>query len=67
MYYCFSGNASQVLQIHTIKAVGQNVILLTVLTVVITIIGHLDGSGPSTFLIAIVPLLPIYKKMKVTP
>ena len=50
-----------------IKAIGNNVILLTVLTVVITIIGHLDGSGPSTFLIAIVPLLPIYKKMKVNP
>lgn len=50
-----------------IKLIGNRVMVLTVLTVVITIIGHLDGSGPSTFLIAIVPLLPIYKKLGISP
>lgn len=50
-----------------ISAIHGNITMLMILTVIITIIGHLDGSGPSTFLISLVPLLPIYKKMKINP
>lgn len=50
-----------------VSLIRGNITTLMMLTVVITIIGHLDGSGPSTFLITLVPLLPIYKKMKVNP
>ena len=38
---------------------GNNVVAITVLTAVIACIGHLDGSGASTFLITIPAMLPI--------
>ena len=50
-----------------IKYVGNNVLLLMFATVLIAIIGHLDGSGATTLLITIPPLLPIYKRMNVRP
>ena len=50
-----------------LKVVGGNVLLLMFATVLIAFIGHLDGSGATTLLIAIPPLLPIYKKMNVRP
>ena len=50
-----------------LKLVGNNVTLLMFATVLIAFIGHLDGSGATTLLIAIPPLLPIYKKMKAVP
>lgn len=42
---------------------GNNVVAITVLTAVIACIGHLDGSGASTFLITIPAMLPIYQKL----
>ncbi|MDL2300982.1 citrate:proton symporter [Lachnospiraceae bacterium OttesenSCG-928-D06] len=50
-----------------IKYVGNNVLLLLLATILIAVIGHLDGSGATTFLITIPPLLPIYKKLNVRP
>lgn len=50
-----------------LKLVGTNILLLMLATVLIALIGHLDGSGATTLLITIPPLLPIYKKMKVRP
>jgi len=50
-----------------IKYVGNNILLLMFATVLISIIGHLDGSGATTLLITIPPLLPIYKKLNVRP
>lgn len=50
-----------------LKLVGNNITLLMFATVLIAFIGHLDGSGATTLLIAIPPLLPIYKKMNVRP
>lgn len=50
-----------------LKLVGHNVLLLMFATVLIAIVGHLDGSGATTLLICIPPLLPIYKKMNVRP
>lgn len=45
--------------------VGDNLLLLMFATVLIAIIGHLDGSGATTLLITLPPLLPIYKKLNV--
>lgn len=50
-----------------LKLVGNNITLLMFATVLIAFIGHLDGSGATTLLIAIPPLLPIYKKMNIRP
>ncbi len=50
-----------------LKVVGGNILLLMFATVLIAFIGHLDGSGATTLLIAIPPLLPIYKKLNVRP
>lgn len=44
-----------------------NVILVSMATVIIGAIAHLDGSGASTFLITIPALLPLYKKLNMSP
>lgn len=44
-----------------------NVILIAMSTVIIGAIAHLDGSGASTFLITIPALLPLYKKLNMSP
>jgi len=46
-----------------LKTTGSNVYGICILTVVIAVIAHLDGSGASSFLIAIPALLPIYKAL----
>lgn len=46
---------------------GNNIYGVTILTVVIAVIAHLDGSGASTFLIAIPALLPIYQRLQLRP
>lgn len=45
------------------KRVSANVIGVTVMTSLIALIAHLDGSGVSTFLIVVPAMLPVYKKM----
>ena len=44
-----------------------NVITISVGSVFIAAIAHLDGSGASTFLITIPALLPLYRQMKMNP
>ncbi|HZW68036.1 MAG TPA: citrate:proton symporter [Pseudogracilibacillus sp.] len=44
-----------------------NVITISIGTVIIAAIAHLDGSGASTFLITIPALLPLYQRMKMNP
>src|SRR5690625_6577480 len=44
-----------------------NVVTISVGTVIIAAIAHLDGSGASTFLITIPALLPLYQRMKMNP
>ncbi len=46
---------------------AKNVTLVCVLTVFATILGHLDGSGATTFLLVIPPFAIIYKKMNIRP
>jgi len=44
-----------------------NIIAVSVATVFIAAIAHLDGSGASTFLITIPALLPLYKRLNMNP
>lgn len=44
-----------------------NIIIVCIITVLIAAIAQLDGSGASTFLIAIPALLPLYKKLNMNP
>ncbi|WP_433959539.1 CitMHS family transporter [Cytobacillus horneckiae] len=44
-----------------------NIITVTVGTVVVAAIAHLDGSGASTFLLTIPALLPLYKRLQMNP
>ncbi|MDR1277943.1 MAG: hypothetical protein LBK02_04265, partial [Treponema sp.] len=46
------------------KKAGNNVVLVCMLTTLIAIIGHLDGSGASTFLITIPAMYPVFKQLK---
>lgn len=45
------------------RHIGTSVIGVTMITTILTIVAHLDGSGASTFLIVIPAMLPIYRKM----
>lgn len=44
-----------------------NIITISVASVIIAAIAQLDGSGASTFLITIPALLPLYKRLKMSP
>ncbi|MGP9043606.1 CitMHS family transporter [Cytobacillus kochii] len=44
-----------------------NIIAVTVGTVLVATVAHLDGSGASTFLLTIPALLPLYKRLKMNP
>lgn len=46
---------------------AKNVTLVCLLTVAATMLGHLDGSGATTFLLVIPPFLIIYRKMNIRP
>lgn len=44
-----------------------NVIAVTVGTAVLGMLAHLDGAGATTFLLTIPALLPLYRKLKMSP
>lgn len=48
-----------------IKRSGNNIYGIMILSVAVAVIAHLDGSGASTFLIAIPALLPIYERFNI--
>lgn len=50
-----------------IRLTRGNVIAVTVGTVLVSIVAHLDGAGASTFLLVVPPLLPLYKRLKMSP
>lgn len=52
---------------NLIKLTKGNVITVSVGTVFIAAIAHMDGAGASTFLITIPALLPLYKHLKMNP
>lgn len=47
-----------------IRFAGNNPVKITIATVILSIIGHLDGSGITTTIICCSAMLPIYKKMR---
>ena len=49
------------------KKAGNNIMLVTIVTAMIAVIGHLDGALASTLLITIPAMLPIYKKLHIRP
>ncbi|RKJ78462.1 SLC13 family permease [Pyramidobacter sp. CG50-2] len=50
---------------HITKLTKNNVFVVLFCTVLIAIIGHLDGAYNTTYLITIPTLLPLYKKMNI--
>lgn len=50
-----------------LKIAGRNVIAITVATAIIGVIGHLDGATATTVLITVPTLLPVYRKMGMSP
>ncbi|MCW4352098.1 citrate:proton symporter [Hoyosella sp. YIM 151337] len=51
----------------TVRLTRGNVVAICVGTVVLAAICHLDGAGASTFLITIPALLPLYKRLDMSP
>lgn len=49
------------------KYVGNNIAVILLMTCLLTTISHLDGSGATTMLITIPTMLPLFKKMRVSP
>ena len=47
-----------------IKKAGTNVTAVLCATAAVAVIGHLDGSGATTFIITITAMLPLFKKLK---
>ena len=45
------------------KKVGNNVVGVALMSCVIAMIAHLDGSGAATFLITVPAMLPVYKRL----
>ncbi|MCL1992185.1 MAG: citrate:proton symporter [Spirochaetes bacterium] len=50
-----------------VKAAQGSHVRVTIFTVLLTMVAHLDGAGASTALICIPALLPIYKKLNMRP
>lgn len=50
-----------------IKFAKNNILSVTLVTVLIGMIAHLEGVGAATFLITIPAMLPIYKRLKMRP
>lgn len=48
---------------YLLGKISANVYQITILTAIIAVLGHLDGSGASTFLIVIPAMLPIYERL----
>ncbi|MDD6283171.1 MAG: SLC13 family permease [Oribacterium sp.] len=47
--------------------IGNSIPLVLIMTCLLTMISHLDGSGATTMLITIPTMLPLFQKMKIKP
>ena len=63
----YFGLMSDVIVNKLIKIAGANVILVTVATALVAVIGHLDGATATTVLITILAMLPLWKRLKMRP
>lgn len=50
-----------------VRLTRGNVIAVTVATALIGMLAHLDGAGATTFLLTIPALLPLYRKLRMSP
>lgn len=50
-----------------IKKAGTNVILVTVFSGIVAILGHLDGATATTVLVTIPAMMPLYRRLKISP
>lgn len=50
-----------------LKVAGRNVVALMIVTVLIATVGHIDGATASTYLISFPVMLPIFKRLKLSP
>lgn len=50
-----------------IKKAGGNVMMVTIASGIVAILGHLDGATATTVLVTIPAMMPLYKKMKISP
>lgn len=49
------------------KKAGNNIMLVTIATALISVVAHLDGALASTLLITVPAMLPVYKKLHIRP
>lgn len=49
------------------RLIGNSISLILLMTCLLTAISHLDGSGATTWLITAPTMLPLFKKMKISP
>ena len=49
------------------KLIGNSISVILLMTCLLTTISHLDGSGATTWLITAPTMLPLFKKMRVSP
>ena len=50
-----------------VKRAGSNVVLVTVASGIVAILAHLDGATATTVLVTIPAMLPLYRRMKISP
>ena len=50
-----------------VKFAGENFVYVTIATVLIAVVSHLDGAAASTALVTVPAMLPIYKKLGIRP
>lgn len=50
-----------------VKYAKGNVILITVASAIVAVLGHLDGATATTVLVTIPAMMPLYKRMKLSP
>lgn len=50
-----------------VKKAGTNVVAVTVVTAIVAILSHIDGATATTVLITVPSMLPLYKRLKISP
>lgn len=50
-----------------VKKAGSNVIFVTVASAIVAVLGHLDGATATTVLVTIPAMIPLYRRLKISP
>ncbi len=69
IYFNILGDAGMfdIIVAKIFKRIGNNIGIILFMTCMLATISHLDGSGATTMLITIPTMLPLFKKMKLSP